>query len=39
MTIHVPRRGSKRSWVLLWLFVVFSVVAVATNYFGLQPIP
>lgn len=39
MSIHVPRRGTKRSWAVIWSLVAFSIVVVATGYFGLQPTP
>ena len=39
MTIHVAKRGSKRSWVLIWALLVFCIVAVGTGYFGLAPTP
>ena len=39
MSIHVPRRGTKRSWALIWGLIVLSVAAVATGCFGLQPTP
>ena len=38
MSIHVPRRGSKRSWVAIWALVVLGVVVAATNCFGLAPV-
>jgi hypothetical protein len=39
MTIHVPRRGTKRSWIAIWALVGLTIAVVATGYFGLQSTP
>jgi hypothetical protein len=35
MSIHVPRTGSRASWVRIALTVAFVIAALATGYFGL----
>ena len=39
MSIHRPRRGSRRSWVLIWVLLAFNVAAAATGVFGFVPTP
>ena len=39
MSIHVPRRGTKKSWIPILLLVALTIVILATGYFGLKPIP
>jgi hypothetical protein len=39
MSIRVPRRGTKRSWIPILLLVVLTIAVLATGYFGLKPTP
>jgi hypothetical protein len=35
MSIHVPRSGSRMSWVRIALVIAFVIATLATGYFGL----
>ncbi len=39
MTIHVPRHGTRRSWLPIVFLVLLTIAVVATGYFGLRPTP
>jgi hypothetical protein len=39
VTIHAPRRGTTKSWMLILVLVALTLAAVATGYFGLRRHP